>query len=1677
MNKVQSYLKKSIKVILWVILSFVLIFILIALLIQIPSIQTKIVHYATSYISNKTHTKVDIKRVSISFPKSIVVEGLYLEDLQKDTLIYAGKTKVNIALYDLLNSKITISSFALDDVNLNLHNTKTDSLFNYNFLLTAFADTTSQVKVDTLTSSKWTFTIEDVSLKNSRLRYDDEYGGMNVNAKLKNIELQIDELDMEKSIYNIDELLVESITANVLMKESSYTQNNNNEPESILPKITANKIVISNSTVSYADSIGKQSMVAIIKQFELKEGSVDLQNEIISLNQLALSESKIQYLQSAIELPIDSTVVQDVAPTENNWKVSVSSLKLDDNSLKYKAASKTEIKNAFNADHLEYTHLTLDARDLAYSSDLTKVSVKEFSTVDQNNFAITSFETDFSMDKHSINATKLKANTTNSNIDADFNIQYSSMAALTDSMKFSNMNLNLRNASFKNSDILYFKPDLIQQPFFKKTENITTVSGIISGQMNNLNGKNLAINTGDHTILKTNFTINGLPEVKTAYYDFPNLSLVSCKKDLVMMAGTYIPKNIEVPENINLKVNFKGKMKEFKSTINLTSSFGAGNLIASIDPNENFSSQINISNFNVGRLMKDTVLYGPVSLTAQAEGQGLDMATIKGKIKAEISEIYLNKYTYHNFKMDGAVSGKQFEGTINLDDENAVFDFDGLVNLNPNQEQYKFKLNVQGADLKKLKLSDNDVQLSFISSADLKGGTIDKMNGTAGITKIIVARDGKKYQLDSLLTASVNETNKSEIKVTSSLVDIQYNGTLSPMALPALLNQFINNYFPVSDSIQPPTPGTRSDFNFEIQVHNHPILSKVLLPELKEFEPGTIKGSFDSEKNDLKLNADMKRIVYGTTEINDFAVEVDTKNNALNYKISSKSILNSAINLDNFSFDGKLAENILFANISSTDGSNKKLLIRSEITKNNENYKITLDPKELYLGNNQWNIADDNFIEFGKEGFKIHHFFLNHNANQINIASVNDRFNDDLSIGIKNFRLENISQIIEKDTSLVKGNLDGDILLKRVGESYGLISDIKVGNLLVQEVPIGNITLKADNPEAKRFDIDLNLTGPDNNLSANGYFIPNDSVNAINIKTVIQSLSLKTIEAFSFGQITEAAGILTGNFSIQGKTDAPDITGELVFNDAFLKPAYLNNRLELKHEKIELRKDGIYFDSFTMADGAQHTAVIDGSVKMKQFSDFIFALEVNTADFLLFNTTAKDNQNFFGRMVIDSKINVGGTMNLPVVNAKVKMKEGSNFTFSVPESTLTTDKGEDVVEFLNPIQLNPILNRVDKKGGQSTGMSGFDLASIIEIDKEATLRLLMDPATADSLVVKGEAALSFTMDQSGKMSLTGAYNLNEGSYLVSLESVIKKHFDILDGSTITWNGDPMDANISINAVYTIRTAPVDLMAGQSTPVDGSEDPETAKYKQRYPFQVLLKLRGEILKPEISFEIQVQPEYKGAVGEGVNQKLAMLNEDESALNKQVFALLVLGRFVQENPFNSDAGGGTSTLIRSTVSKFLSSQLNQLSSKMLPGMEVNFDVQSYDEYQTGTAKGRTEVEIGVKKQLFDERLSVEIGGSVDVEGERAKQNSASEITSDLTVEYKLTKDGRFRMKGFRHNQYEALEGQLLETGVGLVFVRDFNQWNRLFKSQRERNDTISTKSEPLKRQLSNETIDPK
>ncbi|MBN2172983.1 MAG: translocation/assembly module TamB, partial [Bacteroidales bacterium] len=809
----------------------------------------------------------------------------------------------------------------------------------------------------------------------------------------------------------------------------------------------------------------------------------------------------------------------------------------------------------------------------------------------------------------------------------------------------------------------------------------------------------------------------------------------------------------------------------------------------------------------------------------------------------------------------------------------------------------------------------------------------------------------------------------------------------------------------------------------------------------------------------LILNAAIKRVNYGGAKINDFEMDVNSDGNGFNYKISSVSVSISEIQLDNILIEGKLEDETIFANISSNnEKQDRKFLIKSQIKKHEGNYRLTIDPEDFFLLNKQWDLAAAHYIDIGKQGFLIHRFLIKNSDSQINVASLHDQFNDDLNVSIRNFRLDDFSLLMEKDSTMVKGNADGNILLRRIGETYGLIADAEITDLFVYDNPVGNLTLKTEFAEAGKIEIEGILSGTENNLIAKGNYIPGGGDNTISIDLAIESLAMKTVEAFSLGQLKETSGMILGNLSIQGKFSAPEVTGELGFSKVSFNPAFLNSRLDLKDGTIQFNKDEIIFNSLTLLDMYRHTAIIDGTIQVEKFKNIIFDLIVNTNDFLLFNTTAKDNKEFYGRMIIDSKIDINGPMAMPVIDARLKIKEGSNFTFAVPEGRLTTDKGEDVVEFTDSRVIDPIMRRSEEKDVQIELFKGLDISSVIEIDKQATLKLIMDPASTDSLVVKGEAALSFSLDRSGKLSITGMYILGEGSYQVTLQSVAKRKFDIVPGSTITWNGEPTEAEISINAVYSVRASPYDLVAGQMTALS---EADRGVYKNRYPFLVFLKLRGAILNPQMSFEIQLPPEEKGILGGVVNQKLNLLNEDESALNKQVFALLVLGRFIQENPLETESGGASS-LVRSTVGSILSSELNNFSSKIFPGMDLNFEIQSYNDYQTGQAEGRTQVEIGFKKQLFNERLSIQLGGTMDVEGEKARQNTANDITGDATVEYKLTKDGRLRLKAFRHNQYEGvIEGQLVETGAGVLFVRDFNMWKELFKRPKKTKAPLKTK----------------
>lgn len=1018
MIKLIPFFKKALKIICWIVISFVILFFLIAIIIQLPYVQTKIVGYATTFISDKTHTKVEIKSIHISFPKSVNIQGLYFEDIKKDTLLFVGDLKVKMSFKNLFYNKITINSVALEEVIINLKRTETDSLFNYNFLITAFSDTTNNKNLKPEKKSNWTFSIENVGLKKIRIHYDDKFGGTNASIHLNQLKLKSDESDFAKSIYRIDKLIIEGLTANILINKSAKIEEKKSTA-TILPQIYANKIEISNTKIIYTDSIVNQFLITNIDYLNLKKSIVDLQKQLVSSDYIALSKTMISYITTDSESISDTIIYTNKSSTvNNNWTVSVKKIDLKDNSLIYKTNNKPPIENVFDAKNLNYKHLSLLAKNLYYSTDKTEVNINKFSAVDRNNFSINRFEADFKMDTHSITAKKIKIETTKSTIDADVKLQYTSLKSLIKYLPLMQIDANMRNVTINNADILYFSPQLKKQMFFKNAINITKVSGKINGTVNNLKGKNLKIETGVNTSISSDFSISGLPDIKNTYFDLPNLKIYSSRNDITFIAGSLIPNSIELPERINLEIVFKGNLKQAKSTVKIQSSYGDAFIETSIEKNEQFSAYLSISSFDLGKLLKNKSMYGPVSLVAETRGQGLNENTINAKIKAEVSQIYLNQYNYHNLKINGNINGKMFDGKINLNDENASFDFEGLVNFNTNEENYKFLLNLHAADLRKLNFSKDDIRIGFKAESQLTGKTLNKINGKAWISNIIVASGEKKYLLDSILIDLINHTDKSMLFIRSAIADIIYNGSSSPIELPEISTNFITKYFPFKAN----ETLNKQNNNFTVDIHlrNHPILTEVLFPDLEEFNGGIIKASFESRKNEMKINAVLGKIVYGTTEIKDFAINIDSDSTILNYKILSSKISNNQIKLVNLTLKGKISNKTIFAGLSSIDETgNKKILVNTHLIKENGNYKLAFDPKDFYIMNNRWEIAADNYIEFGKQGFLIHHLFVNNPESEVNITSVNNKFNDDLNIEIKNFKLEDISGIIEKDSSFI----------------------------------------------------------------------------------------------------------------------------------------------------------------------------------------------------------------------------------------------------------------------------------------------------------------------------------------------------------------------------------------------------------------------------------------------------------------------------------------------------------------------------------------------------------------------------------------------------------------------------------------------------------------------------------
>jgi hypothetical protein len=848
-------------------------------------------------------------------------------------------------------------------------------------------------------------------------------------------------------------------------------------------------------------------------------------------------------------------------------------------------------------------------------------------------------------------------------------------------------------------------------------------------------------------------------------------------------------------------------------------------------------------------------------------------------------------------------------------------------------------------------------------------------------------------------------------------------------------------------------------FTFDARIIKTPLVAQ-FAPTLKQLDPVNITGRFNSQTGELIVNGSMPKIVYGTNVINNAKLNINTGNNALNYSFTVDEVkASSSLDLLYTSITGNAQNNKLNISLQVRDAAKKeRYRIAGVFSVLPNEYQFSFLQNGVMFNYIPWAVNANNALQFGSKGVLARDFTITNSNQVLSVNSSSNEMNSPIKVSFQNFHIETLTRMAQQDSLQVGGVINGAADISDFQKSPKFTSALNITDFSFKGDTVGNIALKVNNQTENAYAANMSITGKGNQVDLQGLYYTSPE-SKFDLTLNIVKLNMKSIEGFSFGSIRNAKGIINGQLKITGTTDAPVVRGDVNFNQVGFNVTMLNSYFTMPKETITFNEDGILFRDFTLVDSTGNKAIVTGTLYTKTFTDFKFGIDINANNFRAVNSTQADNKLFYGKLFIDTKIQIRGTQNSPRVDATLTVNDKTDMTFVLPQDDPGLEDRKGVVEVINENapKMDSILMAKKLDSLKQSSLTGLDVNATININKNANFTVVIDERNGDVVQLKGEAHLNGGIDPSGKTNLTGTYTVEQGSYNLSYATV-KRKFNFKKGSTITWTGDPTSANVDLTAIYVANVPPIDLVSQQL----GGDAQTTTMYKQKLPFNVNLNLRNQLLKPDISFDI-VLPDNNYTVSPDVistvNTRLSQIRQDPNEMNKQVLGVLVLGHFIGDNPLQSQGGSiGINGAIRNSVSSLLSDQLNKLAGNLIGGVQLSFDLTSGADYSTGVQQNRTDLNVGLSKQFLNDRLTVTVGNNFNLEGQNQPGQKTTDIAGNLSVNYKLTEDGRYMVRAYRRDEFIVVEGQVVETGVGFSLTYEYNRFKELFKKKTKQDKAL-------------------
>lgn len=1663
-KKSKSFLIKLAKVVAWILGSLVFLVVLVLILIQTSFVQNYARKKVVSYLEHKLKTKVAIGKLDVNFPTALSLQNVFFEDQSRDTLLYGGEIKANLDMVALLKNEVQIQEITLNNIVAKVKRLPPDSVFNFQFIVNAF--TTDQQKIsqkqDTATLK---MNIDRLLVNHTRIIYKDAFTGNDMNLAIGHLDSKISTFDPYHLLFNIPEIRLQGLSgyfyqAEPLKKSIEKTVAEASAAPDNYLQFLNKEMLLEDINVVYKSEAANINSFVVIAKLQLHPKKIDLKKGIITLKDALLSNSTIEIETNSTipkEKPKDTVITVATPP----FKIISGTVTIENSHLKYDDQSLPHTAYGMDYAHLDMKDISLKATGVQYNVDTILASIQSATLKEKSGFVLHDLKTDLYMSPTGIFMSDLFIQTPGSEIRDRAYFTFNSLDAVKKDPGQLGLYIDLQSSKIMMKDLWTFAPQLKASNSSLSPNSTLYLDARVTGKVGELKLHKLLLRGLTATDINVTGTIKGLPNPKKTYVNLNILKFQSSRRDLLsFLPQTAFPQNITLPVSFAATGFIKGDMNNLYSDLAVNSTLGGakvkGTLINISNKNQaHYDVVLNARALQLGTILQNPKL-GLLTGDIKIKGTGYDPQTANATFSAIIPIVTFNNYSYKNIKANGSIADKNYTLKANVHDPNldATVAANGI--FSGKYPTIDLSAIVDSIKTRPLHFTPQPLKYHGRIKANFTNLDPDHLNGDLLITHSILVNNDDRFTIDSLKLMAENTPGNQSLTLKTEFLTAAIEGQYRLTQLADVFQQSVDPYFSLSNKknrakIDP------YHFTLSAGAVDNPAL-RAFLPKMSQLKPINFTGKFASDSG---WNIDVKspRVVYDSYTVDSLTFKAGTENGSLTFNASlNKFESGASISVYATTLDGTLKNNVMDFNLGIKDrhATDKYTLSGTLSRPALNNYIFSLKPRNLLLNYQNWTVNADNKIQYQNKDFNAHNFILTQGSQQISISSIGSGSNQPLRIDFNNFNLSTLAGFVQSDSLVVDGLLNGNAIVKNIQTQPTFTTDLTINNLSVYKDTLGDLNAKVNNKIADNYHAAISLTGRGNEININGDYVVKPVNSTYDFMIDIVSLQMKSLEGFTKGGLKDSRGNLYGKVAMNGSLKNRNIDGRIYFNNTAFNISRLNNIFKVDKEAIAIINNrGIILNTFTIRDTANNAIVFDGEVNTKDFFNYTFNLKVNADNFQAINSTKRDNPLFYGKMVFSTRLSIKGTPTHPVMDGSLSVNDKTDFTVVLPQSEPGVEKREGIVRFID-VSATPedSLFMVPYDSLKTLPLLGYDVSLNITINPQAVFNLIVDAGNGDFLRMKGTGQLTAGIDASGKITLVGSYELDEGSYNLSF-NFIKRKFNIQKGSRIVWTGEPTTAQISVTAVYIANTAPLDLVQGQIVEADQNI------YKQKLPFEVHLLLLGELLKPQITFDIILPPEKNYNVSKDiistVQTKLIQLRQETGEMNKQVFALLLLNRFVSQNPFDNSSGGSldAASFARQSVSRLLTEQLNQLTRGLIEGVDINFDLATSQDYTTGTAANRTDLNVGITKRLLSDRLTVTVGSDFELEGPMQTNQQQNNLAGNISVNYKLSKDGKYMLRAYRKNDYTgAIEGYVIETGIGFIISVDYNRFKELFSSKEQR-----------------------